>query len=414
MEASNLWRAIVIGLATLYYGLCHYFVLAKHNEALWRPFFAMPIVEFPFTDMRVVTAGWECTRRGLDVLRENPCDWLGRPMNYPRVWTLAAGWDWGEAQANVLGLLVGALFLVALYLALEGLTPDGAVATVFLVLSPPVAFGIERGNIDLLMFTLVVAALIGLRSAAWQAAAPAFVLSASLLKLYPLLAVAALTHGRRRDALAMLTLVLVSFGLYIAVTYPDLELISSGTPRPVGTHAHGVGGLVDLVRNGFDLTPAPAGDWRMSPGLQRTLVIALLVVAILVAGALVRWTSLRDLARGHADVPLVRSFWAGGAIYAGTYAFGYNFDYRLVFVLLLLPLTCAWWRHTPATRSLGMFGFATLLVAFWTSELQTHVNEIAHVGIFVYTVVGLLLTIPDWIRALPRSVLSRRRPLPTG
>jgi hypothetical protein len=39
-----------------------------------------------FADLRVITSGLDCIRKGQDPLISNPCDPWGRQMNYPRIW----------------------------------------------------------------------------------------------------------------------------------------------------------------------------------------------------------------------------------------------------------------------------------------------------------------------------------------
>ena len=65
-----------------------------------------------FLDMRSVTTGWECTRRGIDVLPLNPCDPLKRPANYPRVWMRLSFLGLGEGSTVALALFVAAFLFI--------------------------------------------------------------------------------------------------------------------------------------------------------------------------------------------------------------------------------------------------------------------------------------------------------------
>ena len=53
-----------------------------------------------FGDLRSVTSGWECTRRGIDVLPANPCDPNKSPANYPRIWMSPAFLGLGQGSTE--------------------------------------------------------------------------------------------------------------------------------------------------------------------------------------------------------------------------------------------------------------------------------------------------------------------------
>jgi hypothetical protein len=154
---------------------------------------AMGVIPFkiPFGDSRAITASWQCTRDGVDVLVHNPCDPSQRLMQYPKLWMLPAQLGWGDELTNPLGMVnVVALSATAFIVMGSVKRLSEAVVYIILLLSPPVLLLVERGNVDGLMF-----AMVGLGVVSWTAHRPFLraiglgaILLSAMLKLYPVLA----------------------------------------------------------------------------------------------------------------------------------------------------------------------------------------------------------------------------------
>src|SRR5215469_4645637 len=74
-------RIALLGVLGAYFALLE----SRGGRPAWGVL-GVPPLSFPFGDLRDVTAAWECTRKGIAVLPTNPCDPLGRPEAYPRLW----------------------------------------------------------------------------------------------------------------------------------------------------------------------------------------------------------------------------------------------------------------------------------------------------------------------------------------
>ena len=113
-----------------------------------------------FADLRSVTTAWECTRRHIAVLPVNSCDPWQRPANYPRIWLVPSLLGLGQGSTFVLGLVLAALFLVAALAVLPAAAGAGSGALYGAALcSPAVMLGVQRGNVDLAVFAVVVLAV---------------------------------------------------------------------------------------------------------------------------------------------------------------------------------------------------------------------------------------------------------------
>src|SRR6266404_662984 len=92
--------------------------------------------------------------------------------------------------------------------------------------------GIERGNVDLLMFALVVLAVLLLRrDGAAAIASPLILLFAAILKLFPILAAPVLARLSSRRALLALAGVGVVFGVYALATLDTIREIRRVVPQ---------------------------------------------------------------------------------------------------------------------------------------------------------------------------------------
>jgi hypothetical protein len=308
-----------------------------------------------FEDMRSITSSWDCAHRGIDLFPRNPCDPLGRPENYPRIWTKLGVFGLDSGATTTLGVLTAVVFFLAALAVAGPLTlGEGAVYAATLV-APATLLGVERGNADLLMFALVALGVWLLRRSTWAGAAA--ITLAGVLKLFPALALAVLL--RRRARLPALAASLLVLAVYAAVTLDDIRAILRVLPRGV-VNSYGVLVLVDSMSN---------AGWSFARTSTETSLLrfGLLAAAALFAVGLLR----RRRGRGGASDGERRldAFWAGAAVYVGTYAFGNNFDYRLVFLILCVPQLCSWTRHHDAPAPWPGLTLAAIVATMWLSSV---------------------------------------------
>lgn len=302
-----------------------------------------------FLDLRFFTSAWECVRDGVDVTPRNPCDPQARVFNYPSLWLVPAPLGLGQEHTVRLGKLLILAFFGSVF-AVIGRTRllDGLVWATALC-SPAVMLGVERGNPDLLMFCLVAWAVLLLRHAnpAVRVAAHGLFLLAALLKLYPVLAWGPLLRQPRRWAIAGFGALAVAFACYAIVTRDDLRRIRETVPVEA-SFAYGAPILGDEV--GGRLVVLVAGA-----------ALTLLLV----------WLARRRVPHlVPADGRDLDLFVAGAATFVGTYAIGQNFNYRMVFLLLTLPLLLRLSRGRRSTSPFAALGVAAVIATLWLGTSQ--------------------------------------------
>jgi glycosyl transferase family 87 len=340
-----------------------YFVvlLARGGQRAWGHF-GVPAVEHPFSDMRSVTSAWECVRRGVAVLPVNPCDPRPRPANYPTIWLLPSHLGLGQSSTVVLGTATAVIFFAcALAVIPHGASlVEGGIVGIALC-SPSVMLGVERGNTDLLVFAVVVAAVWLLwRSGRSARAGPLLLLFAAVLKLFPIVASIVLLRLRGRRWRYAFAFVLAGFGVYALATLATIHEIYRVVPQ-LPYYSYGIKPFGAWAANLFASyrvhLPPTAWEWLLIGG------------ATLVAVA-VRSRVRARLGAGGDDPELTRDldfFVVGAAIYVGTFSLFQNFEYRLVFVLLTIPQLYRWTRGRYLLGATGLlFVLSTLwLGAYW-------------------------------------------------
>lgn len=381
---------------------------------LWRVL-GVPSWAYAFLDAQNLTSAAECARLGYDVLLDNPCDPLDRPLNYPRVWLVLAPLGVTQSWTPALGVAIGLAFAASVWTLFGRLSARQGLLVALAVCSPSVMYGVERGQVDLAVFVLVAAAVV-----AWRAGrvphvlGPTLVLAAAIAKLFPAAGLGAfLLLGCRRAALTAVG-AMVAFGVYVAVTVDDVVAIAQVYPQ--GDHvSFGARILVsDLAtRLGFD------GWTRLGPLPRQVLAAAPLGVAV-VAGwlAWARWPLLERATSAPAAWDWRRlAFHLGALVYVGAFATANSADYRLVFLLLCLPQLLAWGEEADGShRRLATAGAVLVCVQLWLGPAAWTWSVLTRASpdeVWSWLVASALTT---WLAASARACLdpTRRAPHRTG
>lgn len=361
-------------------------------ERTWR-LWNIPTMTPHFADLRTITHGADAHARGLDPMLENPSDPWRRRLDYPRVWQALYALGVDSRATTALGVAVILLFLIGVCLILQDADPPTLAAVFLGVLSPAVLFGVERGNIDLLMFFLVAVAAVTVRRSA--VAAGTALAAGFVLKLFPLFGAAVLVRsGRTRFRKA--AAVLAAFAAaYLFATWSDLRLMREASLQSAS------------LSYGLDVL------WRKTAELDATaggVVRAASYAAVVVIGAAAAVAALRP---GRPPVPqgglALDAFRAGAAVYVGSFLFDVNWDYRLVFLVLCVPQLVAWSRSRAFAAARPTL--AASYLALWSlviggafgkvpggGAVWLVLEEVATWVVFGGLLFLLLRSAPEWLK----------------
>jgi hypothetical protein len=378
-------RIIVAGALALY------FLIVAVPRMLWGidvwSRLGVPTGPSLFFDTRNLTAALECRRLGFDPLVESPCDPWGRPLNYPRVW-LALRWlGLNQSHTTVLGLLFVAVFLGSIFVLVGRISLGRGILIAVAVCSPSVMFAIERANMDIVVFTLLVLAVLARRTRTrWgETVSPFVVLLGATAKIYPVFGLPAYLFVRRRGAAVAAIVCAAIFLAYALITIGDIQAIARVAPQG-DYHSFGARILPAAIYHRFVPDRWQGGD------VTKQLVA---VVPVLVAAPFVWFRGRRRLAEPDqdADSSTRLAFYLGSLIFLGTFAIGNNFDYRLVFMLLTLPQLFDWVTDEAGDprRWLAAITIAIVLALLWIGALSEPLALTDEV--VTWATVGLLLAL---------------------
>jgi hypothetical protein len=124
------------------------------------------------------------------------------------------------------------------------------------------------------------------------------------------------------------------------------------------------------------------------------------------------------------------AFRMGAAIYVGTFLLGNNWDYRLAFLVLLIPQLMEWTRSSHKTyRLFAILSMTLILVSCWhlwiveiplifnsvedSKKFWIVLDEAANWVLFASLAYLLFVSVPVWVKEMPRILLSKTGILPS-
>jgi hypothetical protein len=359
-----------------------------------------------FSDLRAITGALDSVERGFDPREQNPGAPFGQRFNQTHVWLWLGHLGVRESDSRAIGLALLAGFTLGLWWLCAGIDRRTAMLFVPLLLSPAALLAIERGTTDLAVFFLLVLAARLARPS--SVGAMAAVLVAFALKLFPLAGVLLALCEPRRRALWLGAAMLALAALFCAMNFRELVDIAFKTEKGQ-TISYGWAILSLYLARHLHVDASFALRVRWACGL-------LAAVGLVVAW----WRGAR--ATGEAASGRELDFFRVGAgVYAGTFALGASWDYRLIFAALMIPQLAAWLRDTrPELRRAARIVLAALFTAAWTlalfdwlGELTAGVivartlEELAKWTLFFGSVYLLARTLPAWLKFPAPGAISR-------
>jgi hypothetical protein len=332
---------------------------------------------YPFLDGQYVLAGAECWHLGIDVYTNDPCDVLDRAHAYSPLWLRLP-----VIPMNMtipLGISLAVIFVLALAAVAPVRRGRDFGLCLLALASPMVLFALERANVDVVIFLLVVAA--GLLSTTlagrWRLLTYVPLLLATLLKYYPITLLCVTLRERWRAFLIVTAASIAVIAIFIATF--RAELLASLPNIPGGGYATGVfgvfnpggayfsdnfgapvllGGIAQIIAYG----PAAPDAFTFRVVLLGVLTVASLLAAI----PAVRMACTPAVRASIARLSPRHNFFlvSGAALVAGCFFAGQSIDYRGVHLLLVLPGFLALSQREICPERGALFWNASLVIVF--------------------------------------------------
>ena len=236
----------------------------------------------------------------------------GREQNYPKIWLYIAKFISINDNHN---LIIFAAIMITLYIitCIHFIKCYPYINVVLLMLSSSQLLIIERGNIDMVIFTLLTLGL----TIANNYIACFIIYLTSILKIYPYFAVVYLYNKSKILALTVLPL-----AFYFLLNYS--ELISN-------RYASGSESRNSYGSTSIELFLKEFTKLRLS---SLFITVILLSISISIYYILYSGKKIQLKIKENNNFKI---FLAGASIYLMTFILHSNYDYRLIFLLFTLP-----------------------------------------------------------------------------
>jgi len=303
---------------------------------------------FWFRDTFYVLAAIDAKRLGMDPYGPNA---MNVHHNYSHWWLWLEHTSLGRRDMAWMGALVAGLGLIAGWLSTRPRSAAELAWTWLFFCSPPLLLGLNRANVDWLLFALLallVPAILASAPVVRRWGAPLLIALATGLKYYPaagaLLLLAMRPRPDRRFALWFSGGLI---GLVLLNVAPDMARFSSV-----------------VEHEGFYVFGAAASFHKA--GLPDGLALGFGIVVLLAAGG---WLASRPMLRTWAVPAELRQeylyFILGATLLSACFLLTTNYAYRWMFGLWLLPFLCRLQPVAPGLRRLVAVTRVLLLVQGW-------------------------------------------------
>ena len=395
---------LVVGLAIL---LSFKFFGYDETWKLWR----VPVEHPQFSDFRLIPGSAESFREGIEPTQRNPGDPHKRIFNYPAFWRLFFYTNITQNDTVWIVLVMLALFFASVFLFPQNITILDATAMLFVIFSPASMMLYERGNVDLIVFFLCAVIVLSTDYSPYLASA--LLIFATIAKLYPFFGATVLLKESKAKFIGVFLSCLGVLVIYLFMTSKSVEASWNLTMR--GKEISYGADVLFLRYNQYFSTLL--GVTSVSPLLKYgPIALALILIAIAGLIGLIHQESLDSSSARN-----LAAFRMGASIYVGTFLLGNNWDYRLAFLILVMPQLLQWSRLASkhfkfASRTVLVLVFVSCWhFMFWFVPSLVNIKEVLFVidetaNWMLALGFGYLICVsmPDWVKELFAFLLLKK------
>ncbi len=325
-----IWMLILVSFK--YYGY-------QETWELWKVPSWMP----PFLDFRLIPGSAESFAQGYEPSVENPFDPNERIFNYPAFWRLFFYTGITQADTVWISISMIVLFFIGVFLFPGKLSVAGAIGMLLVIFSPASMLLYERGNVDLIVFFICIMIILAADYSTYAAAS--LLIFGAIVKLFPIFGVAILLKESKHKFWWLSAGCVLVFLAYVAATFSSVSASWNRTMRGDGIS---YGTNVFVTRSETAISRV-FSEWFSAWQVELLLKYGSLAVALVLLLAVVI-RALRNTEQLEVSTPRnLAAFRMGASIYAGTFLLGNNWDYRLAFLVFVMPQLVEWMRCADKT-----------------------------------------------------------------
>lgn len=322
-----------------------------------------------FWDARQMAMAAESHAQGYDPLVENPANPRGTKLNYPRIWHLLFALGINQSHTNLMGSITAIIFFIGIAIFWFSKNYDNLTSFIITIvmLSPATMLGVERGNIELILFFILALALTVNYSSSIKALY--LFIFAAILKLHPIFGIVYLLKENKRKFWTLFLSALGIFMIYIVLSLNDFMLVFKTTPKGVGS-SFGINVLWMGLRHPrfFNL---PLSDSFVS-----LLQLLSYMVALLILVATLVISMRREDRKLLSEAQYIDAFRVGAGIYIGCFFLMNTIDYRLIFLVFTIPQIVAWLRDKGKDISfVTKITLAAMVFSLWNAFVMHYLGR---------------------------------------
>jgi len=308
-------------------------------EATWK-LWRVPVQPPQFSDFRLIPGSAESFRRGFEPTQRNPGDPHKRIFNYPAFWRLFFYTGITEADTLWVVTLMLILFFVAIFIFPQDITIIDSLLMLLIIFSPASMLLYERGNVDLIVFFLCALVVWSLEFSA--IAAVIVLMFAIIVKIFPFFG---FTVFLREPKTKFMGLSISSLAILLFYLYSTSGSVKASWNLTMRGNEISYGVNVLFLRYSQYFSSA-LGISRTDPILKfgPTVLAAILILVAALMGLRSPSPLTSPSARNLA------AFRMGASIYVGTFLLGNNWDYRLAFLIFVMPQLLEWTGKSYSRR----------------------------------------------------------------
>tara|TARA_Y100000741_G_scaffold349577_1_gene318836 strand:- start:2109 stop:3233 length:1125 start_codon:yes stop_codon:yes gene_type:complete len=285
---------------------CFYLIF---KNSFWE-FFIIPIGSYnlDFTDLRCIKS-WERLYNDYSDLNEIYNDNLGCKLNYPRIWIFFSKFFLNDNFFYPYLIINFVIYSTIFFYLIR------TYKTKFLVyfyISGSSMLLLERGNVEILIFILIFLFLISKKFLKIL-----FLSLSIILKIFPFFSL--ISQLNKKNIKVFITCLILSI-LYFVYSFTELNFIFENTPS-TGDISYGTKAITSNLEKHYSFF------------LNNYILSGIILVSTFIFYKVFFYSYVNKIRYKNDEM-----FLAGGGIYAATFLLNSNHDYRMIFLIFLIPL----------------------------------------------------------------------------
>lgn len=420
LDRENYGKWILIGATVLIWlAILVLFKVHGYRETweLWN----VPTAKDVFLDFQLIPGSAESFRHGFEPTVANPYDPAERIFNYPAFWRLFFYVGITQADTIWISVTMIVLFFIGTFLFPGKLSFPAIIAMLAVMFSPASMLLYERGNVDLVVFFVCALTVVAESYSANGAAL--LIAFSSIMKLFPFFGVSVLLKESKNKFWTLFAGCFLVLVVYMAATLSSVKASWNLTMRGDGL-SYGTNILItryEVAITNYLSQRYSAGEthWLIKYGMLTVALVLLLITIILAFQNRQQPVAL--------DERNLAAFRMGASIYVGTFLLGNNWDYRLAFLVFLVPQLVDWMLNANKIyRLLAWIAMFLVLASCWhlliseislkslldtmraTRKFWLVTDEVFNWLLLLDLAYLLFATLPDWLKEQVRGFLPKR------